>query len=259
LETRAVRTVTFTCNLCGSANRIEVERGHGYPNCSQCRSIARWRAVVYALSVALFGEGLFLSDFPHRPDLTGIGLSDDRRYAEGLAAKLTYRNTFFDHDTPRLDITRPPDDLRGTLDFLIASEVFEHVAPPVERAFAGAFELLKPGGVMILTVPSRHGGETEEHFPDLHEYRVVELNGRRALENVTVDGRRQRFENLHFHGGGGLTLEMRVFSHPSLLGQLRDAGFDPIIEWRGSHPEIGVPWAKPTNMPVTAHRPQSTA
>ena len=90
--------------------------------------------------------------FPDRTDLRGIGLSDDWRYAEKLPSKLSYRNTFY-HREPRLDLTDPPEELVGTLDFLIASDVLEHVAPPVERAFENAFRLLKPAGVFILTVP----------------------------------------------------------------------------------------------------------
>ena len=114
-------------------------------------------SVVHALRRS-FGQGMSISEFPIRPDLTGIGLTDCG-YAPRLSSKLAYRNTFYDRE-PRLDITDPPTDLEGTLDFLISSDVFEHVPPPVERAFEGVFRLLKPGGVFVLTVPYLLQGET---------------------------------------------------------------------------------------------------
>src|SRR5208337_5051049 len=80
-------------------------------------------------------------------------LSDWGGYAAPLALKYRYRNTFF-HSEPKLDITNPPDSMRGSLDFLISSDVFEHVLPPVSKAFAGAFDVLKPGGHLILSAPS---------------------------------------------------------------------------------------------------------
>jgi SAM-dependent methyltransferase len=247
------RTLSFTCNLCGSRCHVDAQRGSPYPNCPECGSTSHIRALVHRLSVELFGRGLSIADFPSRPDLTGMGLSDNLLYAEGLASKFDYRNSFYDRE-PRLDITEPPAALHGTLDFLISSEVFEHVRPPVERAFEGSFRLLKPGGILIVTVPRKATGETREHFPDLHEYEVVEFNGRSILVNRTADDRWQVFEDLCFHGGDGCTLEMRVFSHPSLLRHLRGAGFHEVTEWPGSCPEFGVPWAKPTELPVTARR-----
>jgi len=55
---------------------------------------------------------------------------------------------------PYLDITQPHPDQYGTYDFILSSDVFEHVAIPVERAFEEAFRLLKPHGVLCITVPS---------------------------------------------------------------------------------------------------------
>ncbi len=96
----------------------------------------------------LFGTSLVLSDFPHRPDLAGIGLSDWEGYANPLAERLNYTNTFF-HQAPLLDITSVGPDHSGRYDFIICSDVFEHVCQPVSKAFENAYRLLKPGGVMI--------------------------------------------------------------------------------------------------------------
>jgi SAM-dependent methyltransferase len=110
------------------------------------------RAMIHLLSQALFGRGIALFDFPIRKDIRGIGLSDWIGYAAPLAQKLNYTNTFY-HQEPRLDITDIDPSLEETLDFLIATDVFEHIAPPISVAFENSHKLLKPTGVFILTVP----------------------------------------------------------------------------------------------------------
>ena len=123
----------------------------------------------------------------------------------------------------RFDVTSPEQGV-APADFLIASEVFKHVPPPVGAAFSDAFNALKPGGLLLLTVPfDRRLKQTIEHFPDLHDYKVVrrkapliwrrESRPRRFdLIDLTADGREQRFADVRMHGGAGLTLEMRVFA-----------------------------------------------
>ena len=56
--------------------------------------------------------------------------------------------------TTRLGIMAPiPAALASTCDFVISSDVLEHVAPPYERALSNLLRLLKPGGLLVLTVP----------------------------------------------------------------------------------------------------------
>ena len=43
----------------------------------------------------------------------------------------------------------------GTLDFVLCSEVLEHI-PDTPRVLAGIHKLLKPGGVLLLSTPQRH-------------------------------------------------------------------------------------------------------
>ncbi|MGH9903496.1 MAG: hypothetical protein ACRD68_16940, partial [Pyrinomonadaceae bacterium] len=78
------------------------------------------------LSTELFGESLALTDFPERRDISGIGMSDWDGYAAPLALKLGYQNTYY-HQEPKLDITSIEPALESTLDFIISSDVFEHV------------------------------------------------------------------------------------------------------------------------------------
>jgi SAM-dependent methyltransferase len=203
--------------------------------------------VIHALSIALFGTSLAIDEFPVRHDLKGIGLSDSHFYAPLLPAKLDYTNTFYDR-YPRLDVTDPPANLTGRLDFVIASDVFEHIPPPIERAFEGVHALLKPGGAFVMTVPYSQRGETEEHYPNLHEYEVMRRRGGHVVVNRTREGRLEMFENPVFHGGIGVTLEMRVFSRPSLLRHLRDAGFAQTTELTGG-------WLQPrSGFPMLARR-----
>ncbi len=177
------------------------------------------------LSLSLFGRSLAIGEFPRRKDIRGIGLSCAGPYARRLRRKLAYTNTFY-HKRPRLDICRPDPAMSGTLDFIIASDVFEHIVPPVSRAFENCRRLLKAGGVMVFSVPYAYEGSTVEHFPELHDYRIEKLDGRQVLLNRTTDGREQRFENLSFHGGAGGTLEMRAFSRPDLIREFEQAGFE---------------------------------
>jgi len=195
-----------------------------------------------------------LPDFPERKDVIGLGLSDWDGYADQLAECFSYTNTYY-HQDPRLDIVDPPPSLEGTLDFLISTEVFEHVPPPVSRAFAGARRLLKPSGVLILTVPYGTVGSkvAQEHFPELFDFEIQETEGKQPrLMNRTRDGRTQVFDDLVFHGGGGLALEMRVFSEDRLLAELRASGFRTPEIWSASEWEHGIYWPEPWSLPIVA-------
>lgn|SRR6266511_4808519 len=249
-------TLVFTCNVCGAGNALHpMQLGRESRSCRTCGSSVRWRSVIQALSVGLFGKSITIRDFPCCPDLTGIGLSDWRGYAERLSSKFAYHNTFY-NDEPWLDITDPPKELDASLDFLIASDVFEHVAPPVGRAFENSLRLLKPCGLLIITVPCTLDERTEEHYPDLHEYEIFDFNARPILVNRTIDGRWEVFEEPVFHGEeaeGGL--EMRAFSENSLLRHLREAGFEDIAVCGKACPEFGIIWLKPSERPILARRP----
>src|SRR3984893_5426362 len=157
--------IRFQCNICSKRSSFpQEELRRELWSCWHCGSTVRLRSVIHALSMELFGTSLVLSDFPHRPDLVGLCLSDWDGYAQ-LASKMSYKNTFY-HQVPLLDITSVDPDHTTRYDFIISSEVFEHVCQPVSKAFENAYRLLKPGGVMIFTVPYVDG-LTQEHFPDI--------------------------------------------------------------------------------------------
>ena len=221
------------------------------PTCGRCGSSVRTRAIVHLLSTGLFGRSLALRDFPHDRGIRGLGLSDWDGYAGPLAGRIGYRNTFF-HAEPHLDITQVPEEMVGSCDFVISTEVFEHVLAPVQRAFDGARRLLKPGGVFVLTVPFDPGAPTREHFPLLNDFELVEEDGQRRLYNRAADGSVQVFDDLVFHGGPGSTLEMRLFGLQDLLDHCLRAGFSSVAVQDDAVPERGIVWQFPWSVPILA-------
>lgn len=249
------KVISYTCNICGAYN-VNVplhELSRETPSCQGCRSTVRMRAVVYWLLYHIFGESMTLAEVPIRKDLVGLGLSDWQEYAWRLEAKFSYINTFY-HQPPYLDITRPPQAWFGACDFLISSDVFEHVAPPVSAAFEGAAALLKSGGLLVLTVPYTLHDRTVEHFPNLFNWRLEKQDNQWLLINYTPDGREETFRNLVFHGGDGQTLEMRVFCLQDILDQLTRAGFEKITVHYEDVPRFGIYWQVPWSLPITARR-----
>jgi hypothetical protein len=250
-------TIRFVCNVCGQSGGAPLERiDREVASCAGCASTVRFRSVVHVLSTALWGKSIPLPDFPAAPSISGIGLSDWDGYAARLAGKLDYTNTFY-HQRPFLDVTAPPVQWKERFDFLIASDIFEHVPPPVSKAFEGAAFLLKPGGHLILTVPYSLQKRTVEHFPEIHEYRVIEFDGERVLLNTKADGTSEVHSSLTFHGGPGApeaVVEMRVFCEKDLLEHLRRAGFDRVEVQRTDVPEYGIIHKQPWSLPVLAQK-----
>jgi SAM-dependent methyltransferase len=220
--------------------------------CARCHSTVRDRAIVHLLTSALTGRSVALPDLPRRRDLRGLGLSDSATYARPLKRKFAYTNTHF-HARPRLDITNVASDRDASCDFVISSDVFEHVAPPVARAFSNARRLLKPGGVFVFSVPFSLDADTVEHFPELHDYRLIKSPAGWRLENRTADGRTQTFNDLVFHGGAGTTLEMRVFSRSGLEREFTAAGFSRMRIADEPFLEHGIAWQEPWSVPIVAY------
>lgn len=247
--------LSYRCNICDCDCETKMTGlGREKPSCPNCQSTVRFRAVIHLLSTELFGDNLTLPNFPAKPDIRGVGLSDWLGYAEPLAAKLNYTNTFY-HQAPKLDIMAIDPSLENTLDFLISSDVFEHVAPPLSVAFENAYKLLKPGGVMILTVPYMLQEKTIEHFPELYQYEIIRQRNQPVLKNLTRAGREQVFDNLVFHGGDGETLEMRLCSETSLREEFAKAGFERLRICREPDFEHGIYWAREGSLPMTARKP----
>ena len=244
----------FVCNVCGSSNEYAgAALSREAPGCKTCGSSLRTRGLLHALSMELFGTPLPLPDFPRVPSLRGLGTSDSNQYAGALAEKFDYRNTFFDRE-PRFDITQAPESESGRYDFLISSEVLEHVVPPASQAFDNAFRMLQPHGVLVFTVPYELDSPLE-HYPELHEYGLADVGGRMVLVNRTRDGRLQTFENPVFHwSGADPALEMRAFSEAQLRDLLSAAGFAETRIYSENYPPFGIVHGETWSLPIAARK-----
>jgi len=241
----------FQCNVCGVKNVSEIkDLSREVASCDSCGSTVRMRSIVHVLSMELFGESLVLTDFPVNKDMHGIGMSDWDGYAKPLTEKFDYKNTYY-HQEPKLDITSISEEQINTLDFIISTDVYEHVLSPVSLAFENTKKLLKKDGVFVFTVPyTKEGEETKEHFGELNDFEIVEKDNKYILKDVDKNGVLREFDDLIFHGGPGSTLEMRVFSEKSLMRELENSGFDYIKIYKEPFLKYGIHWDVDWSLPI---------
>ena len=245
----------FTCNLCGAVNQWD-----GKPldreaaTCAGCQSSVRTRGLMLALSRELFGIETALDDFPRLKSVRGLGTSDSRYYADKLAERFDYRNTFYDRE-PRFDISRPPAQDAADYDFIVSSEVLEHVVPPALDAFRNIAALLKPSGAFVFTVPYSLHPQMVEHYAGVMSHGVAELEGRTVVVARMRDGSTHVFEDPIFHVGvTGPSLEMREFSENGLRRLLADAGFTGVRIHAEAYAPFGVVPAENWSLPVSARK-----
>jgi SAM-dependent methyltransferase len=243
--------VSFTCNICGAWN--EVEHFATEPASCACGSNVRLRALIHLLSMELFNQSLTLAEFPRLKAIRGLGMSDQEGYARILADKFDYTNTYYDRE-PRFDFTQPHPDQYGAYDFILSADVIEHIAPPVERALEEACRLLKPHGVLGITVFCAPSDQLREHFPELHDYRVVPLGDGMVLVNRRADGTLEVRDDLVFHGGTGATLEIREFGMTSLGAKLTASGFREVHYLTENIPAIGIYFDHDVSQPLVARK-----
>ncbi len=121
--------VSFQCNVCGEYSMASAKDIYDreVESCQACKSTLRARSIVYVLAQELFKGSMALPEFPEDKSIVGIGTSDWEGYASQLVKQFSYQNTHY-HKEPRLDLTCLPDNLVGTSDFVISSEVLKHVS-----------------------------------------------------------------------------------------------------------------------------------
>jgi hypothetical protein len=105
-----------------------------------------------------------------------------------------------------------------------------------------------------VTVFCAPGDRLREHFPDLHEYRIVPLGAGQVLINRKADGKLEIRDDLIFHGGSGSTLEMREFGATSLREKLTAAGFREVDFLVENLPDIGVFFDHDVSQPLVARK-----
>ncbi len=179
-----------------------------------------------------------MPEFPKNVGIRGIGMTDWVGYACRLTTRFDYVNTFY-HKPPRLDITADVLPYDNELDFVLSSDVMEHVLPPVGRAFRNVLKMLKEGGLLVVTVPCSVDEVMREHFIGLSDFEVVNFRGKPVLLNMSADGQYQVYDDLVFHGGPGEALEMRVFSRTAVADEMRQAGFVD-VRILDDHPPFGI-------------------
>jgi hypothetical protein len=241
----------FNCNLCGAYN--DLQQFATEPASCACGSNVRSRALIHLLSMELFGRSLFLPEFPQLKGIRALGMTDKECYAKTLGEKFDYTNTYYDRE-PRLDFTSAHPDLYGKYDFILSSDVLEHVAPPVQRVMEEVHSMLKPTGFFGATIPCNPDNRMREHFPELHEYRVVRLGHSPVLINRRRDGLLEIRDDLSFHGGVGPTLEMRQFAVAFLEPMLERAGFLEVQLLVDDVPPIGVVFDYDVSQPLIARK-----
>lgn len=247
----------FTCNICGADGVFRPDGDwREVASCATCGSSVRMRSMIHCLLWGLGGEERVLARID-RKSLTGVGLSDWEGYSEPLRKAFDYTNTFY-HQEPRLDICAPGAEWLGRFDFMMSSDVFEHVPPPASKAFDGAYAVLKPGGLLVLTVPFGDNPDTIEHYPDLNDFAVLQHRDEYLLVNRDAEGRFSLRSDLVFHGGPGSTLEMRVFSRDGVVAALRSAGFEDVQVHEQPAPEWGVFPPHRHGLPITARKPKAS-
>ncbi len=172
---------------------------------------------------------------------------------------INYINTFY-HTEPLLDIHNKNDISKyNDLDFIISSDVFEHIDPfpSLQNAFDNMYIMLKKGGFIVFSVPFWYDTHLE-HYPNLYNYKIIkeENSNNYILLNTTIDGKNEYYNNLIFHGGPGSTLEMRIFSFDKLNENLKNAGFNNIIFHKPDEDmkKYGIFWENEHSLIITAKK-----
>lgn len=217
----------WKCNLCDSKNdsvwELLVREG---PSCQKCGSSVRQRHLLFVL-----GRNLSLLSRLRLKKDSVIGLSDAPSI-ESLLTKdrrFTYTNTFFDED-PRLDVANVSTLWTDKASILISSDVLEHVFFPISKSIMGHLQILKPGGLLILTIPYSESMPNQEHYPWMTAYTAFKQeNGVWGVRGITAQGEERIVPNPVFHGGPGNTLEMRLMNKNNLRGELLGAGFTDVV------------------------------
>lgn len=230
----------YTCNLSGNKFTVkDIDKHREGANVFGLNS--RMRAIIYVLIKTVLKSDGILSIISSNKNIRGVGMSDSNNLASELSKKFNYVNTYY-HKPPLLDIYNDKHiSTYNNLDFIISSDVFEHISPypNLQIAFNNLFKILKKGGHIIFSVPFIYDNYYE-HFPSLYKYsiEVDKTINKYYIKNINIDGHEELFwtcrtpsggiGDLCFHGGPGSTLEMRIFSHDILIKYLKDAGFKEI-------------------------------
>lgn len=214
----------WLCALCGTKNTPGIPEREGM-KCRNCGATWRVRATALAVVQNLTGRTEPLASVLPNMSFRGIGISDHYVLAGFLSSKFDYTNSFL-HRFPQVDICDPPQGLVGSLNFVICSDVLEHVPPPADAALRGLRSILQDaGGFTVITVPVNGREETDEFYPEITSWEELD-NG--TVKWVDKQGAKRIDLSPEYHGGEGRTIAFRTWSETDLVARLRGAGFSDV-------------------------------
>ena len=204
--------MTGRCNVCGWTGRfLRLERGREGTVCTNCGSTSRNRAVSFVLARVL-DEDQAVFRWKYRLSTPMLESSARGALAMYFRMKFDYYGTEFDrakiaagtHPRDYADFQKLHYDA-DTFDFVVASDVFEHIRRDAD-AMCEVQRVLKPGGHLILTVPYDH-------------------DRAQTIQRVDTSGATDvHLLPAQYHGGGGHTLAYREFGR-DLSDTMSSAGF----------------------------------
>lgn len=147
--------------LCSDVSFTEDE------SCKFCGSTWRAQSVMRGVLQGLgYAEDVDINEISTDLSRTGLGIGDDWRLARMLSQKFAYTNSSL-HKFPQVDLLDPPRSCIEQFEFVTCSDVLEHTPPPRTRPIQGVYQMLKPGGFTIITVPIKRNVSYKEYFPNL--------------------------------------------------------------------------------------------
>jgi len=212
------------CAICGASPKskpISTEE----VGCESCGSTWRAHQICRAVLAGLgYPEEIDIRAI--NPDMSrvGLGISDDWRLARALSPLFAYTNSFL-HQFPVVDICSPPQEAIGKFEFISCSDVLEHTPPPRNAALMGLYQMLKPTGFAVVSVPLIRGLQFAEFYPELSTWKTEND----FVHWVDQDGHEHIDQHPEFHGGEGLTLAFRQWTEEKLIEELKAVGFSEVI------------------------------
>lgn len=204
--------MTGRCNICGWDGRfLRLQSGREGAVCKNCGSTSRNRAVAFVLGRVL-DEDQPTFRWRYRTSMRMLESSARGALAMYFRRKFDYYGT--EYDPAKIATGTQPREYAdfqqlhyedATFDFVVASDVFEHIRRDAD-AMREVERVLKPGGYLILTVP---------------------YDDKRALTIQRVDTSGPTDVHVlppQYHGGGGHTLAYREYGR-DLSNLLSAAGF----------------------------------
>ncbi|MSX34844.1 MAG: methyltransferase domain-containing protein [Actinobacteria bacterium] len=232
-----------SCALCGHRDAALTQPIREGESCPRCGSSWRTRATALLIMRGLGIEPRPMLELEPDHRRHGLGISDNPEMARFFYRCFNYSNSQLDVH-PIVDLLNPQSSMQGLYDFVICSDVLEHVPPSAERAIASLASFLRPGGIAMVSVPVS-GGETEEYYPDITDWSM--LDG--ELHWTDASGASHIDNDPEIHGGDGLTIAFRTWGAEDFERAVLSNGFSS-IERLVPCPELGVPEMPWSDQPV---------